>query len=127
MNTLITILIVVMIIQSAIFTYSHFFDMKNNKLVETTLQAYVNNQKHLQDAIIAKDMAYGDLSKKYVELTKMQNTTVQYLPNIYQKEAMRQIINGEDEQHPECIDVLKEYYEWIKQLKYNDTEKPLNK
>ena len=134
MNTLIIILIIVMIVQSAIFTYSHFFDVNVNKqaavnmnMLETALQKYVANEKQLQTALTNKDIAYYELKNVHDKLVEMHNMTVHYLPNIYQKEAMRQIINGEVEQHPECIDTLKEYYDWIKQLKYNDTEKPLEK
>jgi hypothetical protein len=63
------------------------------------------------------------LCEKYDEVVKLQNLTVKYLPSAVEKEAMRKIIEGEN--LSENINILAEYYNWVKTIKYNDDdEKP---
>lgn len=134
METLIIILIVVLILQTGVFTYSHFFDINANKstaatmnVMETAVAQYADNISSLQKSIQTRDDNYKELNKAYNELVKMQNLTVKYLPNAIEKEAMRQIVEGEN--LSEGIKILKGYYDWVKTIKYKENdldETPIN-
>lgn len=127
METLIIILIVALIVQTCLFAYSHFFDINNNKstaatigLMDTAVKQYAENITALQKGIAIRDENYAKLCEKYDEIVKMHNLAVKYLPNVIEKEAMSKIIEGGD--ISESVKVLKGYYDWVKQIKYNDTD-----
>jgi len=127
METLIIILIVALIAQTCLFAYSHFFDINSNKstaatieLMDTAVKQYAENITALQKGIAIRDENYAKLCEKYDEVVKLQNLTVKYLPSAVEKEAMRKIIEGEN--LSENINVLAEYYNWVKTIKYSDNE-----
>ena len=96
-------------------------------VMETAVAQYAENISSLQKSIQTRDDNYKELNKAYNELVKMQNLTVKYLPNAIEKEAMRQIVEGEN--LSEGIKILKGYYDWVKTIKYKENdldETPIN-
>lgn len=114
------------------FIYSHFYDINarreaanTSKMFEAAVSQYVTDRASFANIIDLRNKEIQEWSIKYNNLVENHNLLVHYLPNLFQKEAMKQIIEGN--YAPDVIETLKEYYDWIKQLKYNDTERKLTK
>lgn len=121
------ILIIAVLFETGTNIYIHFVDKNANKQSATTLsmmdqamKKYVENERNLNDAIKRRDDSIFEWQKSYNELVKSHNMIGKYLPNAIQKEAMRKFVDGEADDHDK--ETVKEYIEWIKTLKYEDTK-----
>lgn len=133
MKVLIVILIIVAIVQMCLYTYAHFFDINANKetasyinMLETAMENFVTEKNNLQKFIHDRDDIIKSLQNKYDELAKMHNISVMYLPDIVQKDAMRHLVNGEIEEHPDSVEIIKDYLEQLKHITYNDEHKNIS-
>lgn len=132
MKVLIIILIIALLVQTGVFTYSHFFDINTHKaegatidMLNSAVQNFVQEKANLERAIHSRDDIIKSLQDSRDELAKMHNLTVLYLPDVIQKDAMRHIVNGETEKYPDSIEVLKDYLELLKNITYNDEHKKI--
>lgn len=130
MKVLIVILIIVAIVQMGLYVYAHFFDINQNKatasyigMLETATENFVTEKNNLQKFIHDRDETIKILQKRYDDVIKMHNIAVSHLPNIVQKDAMKHIVNGEFERYPDSLEILKEYIDSLKNIRYNDEEK----
>lgn len=126
MEILIIILIVVLILQSGLYVYGHFFDIHANKendaalsMMDTALKQYSSNIVSLQKQLQGRDDSIAQWSKNYNDLTKKFNQLVVFLPNAIQKESIRKVANGESTESD--IEIIKEYYKWLQNIKYDDS------
>jgi len=126
MEILIIILIVVLILQSGMYIYGHFFDIHANKendaalsMMDTALKQYSSNIISLQKQLQGRDDSIAQWSKNYNDLTKKFNQLVAFLPNAIQKESIRKVANGESNESD--IEIIKEYYKWLQNIKYDDS------
>ena len=126
MEILIIILIVVLILQSGLYVYGHFFDIHANKendaalsMMDTALKQYSSNIVSLQKQLQGRDDSIAQWSKNYNDLTKKFNQLVIFLPNAIQKESIRKVANGESTESD--IEIIKEYYKWLQNIKYDDS------
>lgn len=126
MEILIIILIVVLILQSSLYVYGHFFDIHANKendaalsMMDTALKQYSSNIVSLQKQLQGRDDSIAQWSKNYNDLTKKFNQLVAFLPNAIQKESIRKVANGESNESD--IEIIKEYYKWLQNIKYDDS------
>ncbi len=127
MKTLIIILVVAMLVQTITYIYSHFFDINTNKangatidMLNGAVQNFVMEKERFQKILDSREKTISDLQNDCNELVKKFNTLAMFLPNSTQKEAMRQIVNGEDNES--SIEILSEYLEQLKTIKYNDNK-----
>lgn len=126
MEILIIILIVVLILQSGLYVYGHFFDIHANKendaalsMMDTALKQYSSNIVSLQKQLQGRDDSIAQWSKNYNDLTKKFNQLVVFLPNAIQKESIRKVANGESTESD--IEIIKEYYKWLQHINYDDS------
>lgn len=126
MEILIIILIVVLILQSGLYVYGHFFDIHANKendaalsMMDTALKQYSSNIVSLQKQLQGRDDSIAQWSKNYNDLTKKFNQLVVFLPNAIQKESIRKVANGESTESD--IEIINEYYKWLQHINYDDS------
>ena len=92
MKVLIIILIIALLVQTGVFTYSHFFDINTHKaegatidMLNAAVQSFVQEKTNLEKAIHSRDDIIKSLQNSRDELAKMHNLTVLYLPDVIQK------------------------------------------
>lgn len=88
METLVIILIIVLIVQTCVFIYSHFIDIANNRLaaasqqmVANTQEAFLAEKQRLQECIDNRDRTIKEWVQKYESLARQQS----YLIGEYNK------------------------------------------
>ena len=88
METLVIILIIVLIVQTCVFIYSHFIDIANNRLaaasqqmVANTQEAFLAEKQRLQECIDNRDKTIKEWVQKYESLARQQS----YLIGEYNK------------------------------------------
>ena len=100
MQTLIIILIIVLIVQTCVFIYSHFIDIANNRMaaasqqmVASAQEAFLAEKIRLQECIDNRDRTIKEWVQKYESLARQQS----YLIGEYNKlkEERTIIINGD--------------------------------
>lgn len=126
METLLIILIAVVLVHTCMLIYSNFIDINSRKetaiqldILKSATDNFMHEKNQFQITLAARDEIITRLQEDYKKLADMHNMTINYLPNVRQKEALRHLANNTQIQ--DDIDVLAEYYEWIKKIKYTQT------
>lgn len=131
METLIIILLVVLIVQTGVFIYSHFFDIHVRKenaatvemLLTATKQYQVNVQTY-QDTIRNQGEQLKRWQLDYAKLAEMHNASVVRLPGFEEKIAMTRLADGVGDDHDK--EVIKNYLDALRAIRYDD-EKNIQK